>query len=171
MKALKIWLRNWLHDEQWAKAMMEHRDHVAALADTIRVGMQRDAARVKRDLLEMKQATQQRAARSMWRRYGAESAGKNYGRLASAASLSPYPAEPTQISTAGVRVALPGQVWAGHDAGGVIALQHIPIHPHHKLPVIDFGATVEAALLNLNQQLAQIALHEGWTLTLQESTK
>lgn len=161
---IKRAIRRWLQDDDWSDELARKRVELSELRALLKANMVDDAWRVRELCHQVKKDIQARAPKPLWRRYKAEHVGKNYGRLASVASLSPYPEKPTLIVAAGAHVALPGRTWAEHDEGGFIALQHVPIHPHHKLPVIDFGATVDEALFNLNQQLMQVALHEGWTI-------
>lgn len=166
MNILKKWLREWLRDEQWVSETAKHSERVAELADILCTSMRRDAVDVLRTTAEAKQAMRQRTPKPMWRKFDREALGPDYGRLASAASTAGYPAYPIEITIGTTTLALPRALVMPHHERGFVAVRHIPLHPHNKLPAFDFGDTEEQAKFNLSQQMAQIALHEGWTLTL-----
>lgn len=166
MKALKKWLRDWLRDEEWVASMVREREQTAELAEILRAGMRREAIEVLRSAAEAKQTMRQRTPKPMWRKFEPEALGHDYGRIASAASTAGYPACPIKITIGTTTLALPRALVMPHHERGFVAVRHIPLHPHNKLPAFDFGDTEEQAKFNLSQQLAQIALHEGWALTL-----
>lgn len=180
MKALKKWLREWLQVEEETRLFIQRQrqlndsmsmraSNMDGYADLLRAQMNDAAASVQRQAKEQQHIIQQRALKPLWRRYGAEHVGADYGRIASDAAMADYPAHPTHIAVSMMRLALPEAQVLHHLTRGFVAIQHIPLHPHHKRPVIDFGDTEEQALLNLSQQLVQVALHEGWTIIDKEN--
>lgn len=169
MKALKKWLRDWLRDEEWVAELEQKRIELSLLEALLKTNMIDDALRVHTLASDVEASIKQRAPKPMWRKFDREALGPDYGRIASAASTAAYPILPAMIDTGQVRMALPSALVLPHTERGFVAMQHIPIHPHHKMPAFDFGDTEAQALFNLSQQLAQIALHEGWSLTLSEN--
>ena len=169
MKALKKWLREWLRDDsEEARRQAEYlrliTDGFKNRVDYLYAEVNDAARQVRQQADHAQRAIQQRAPKPLWRRYGIDQVGKDYGRIASAASTAPYRDKPVKIAVGTTRFALPQMLVFPHQVHRFVAILHIPIHPHHKLPVVDFGQTEEQARFNLGQQLAQIALHEGWTL-------
>lgn len=117
-----------------------------------------------------KETIQQCAPKPRWRRYSAHHAGPEFGRMAALASTSNRPAKPILVNLgAGTAIALRKPAVWKNGFGSYTILQHLDARLHCKLPVIDFGKTPEEAYSNMLNQLAQIALEEGWAIIIPEN--
>lgn len=173
---IKQAVRNWLFPGQ--EVYSNHlREQMRSELDAIQTQARHTALQIsehEREVLlaarSAKETIQQRASKPLWRRYSAHHAGPEFGRMAALASTSSRPVKPILVNLgAGIGIALRKPAVWKNGFGSYTILQHLDARLHCKLPVIDFGKTPEEAYSNMLSQLAQIALNEGWTITVPEN--